>query len=120
MQPCGLVGGGRTLSRITDVILIFNVSELYDEDVEELAEVPVLVQLTAWFQSKGRGMLDNLDQHTITNRPMQACVYGGAYNFFEREEFVRVVRSLPWRQPQNVQLLTQGEEEQRFTVHPIA
>ena len=108
------------MSWVTDVLLIFNVSELYDEDINELEEVPALKGIQSWFAAKGRGMLDNLDEHAVSGgKVMQTCVYGGAYNFFERDEFIQMVKAQPWRHPENVQLLTQDEEEQRFTLHPI-
>ncbi len=108
------------MSWVTDVLLIFNVCELYDENNNELEEVPALKGIQAWFDHKGRGMLDNLDEHAISGgKVMQACVYGGAYNFFECGEFIQMVISQSWRKPESVQLLTQDEEESRFTIHSI-
>lgn len=116
-RPCAK---GIAMSWVTDILLIFNVKELYDADHKELAEVPALRGIQSWFEEKGRLMLDNLDQHAISGgKVMQACVYGGAYNFLEIKEFIEVVKSQPWQEPENVQLLIQDEEEPRFTLHTL-
>ena len=95
------------MSWVTDVLLIFNVSELYDENNNELEEVPALKGIQVWFEQKGRGMLDNLDEHAVSGgKVMQACVYGGSYNFFECDEFIEMVKTQSSRKPESVQLFT--------------
>ena len=51
---------------------------------------------------------------------MQACVYGGAFNFLDVDEFIEFVKVQAWREPQNVQLLIQGEEDEHFTIYTLS
>lgn len=85
-----------------------------------LEEAPALGGLNNWLAQQGRGPLDNLDEHVLSSgKVMQACVYGGAYSFLKADEFVQAVKSQAWRQPENVQLLLQDEEEPRFTIYTL-
>ncbi len=56
----------------------------------------------------------------IRENLMQARVFGGAYNFLKVNEFIEVVKSQRWREPQNVQLLIQDEEDERFTLYDLS
>jgi hypothetical protein len=106
------------MSGVTDVLLIFNVGEFFDDALDDyLEEIPPLNYINDWLKSQGLKPLDNLDQHVNTGRAMQACVYGGAFNRLEVNDFIEVVRAQDWKKPQNVQLLIQSEAAERFTLY---
>lgn len=109
------------MSWVTDVLLIFSLGELFDEDGEELESIAALNNINTWLQECGKGVLDNLDQHIISGgKPMGACVYGGAFNFLKIDDFISVVEKQPWRERECVQLLIQDEEEERFTMYTFS
>jgi hypothetical protein len=51
---------------------------------------------------------------------MGACVYGGAFKFLKINDFISVVERQSWRARENVQLLIQDQEEERFTVYTLS
>ena len=109
------------MSWVTDVLLIFNREELYDEDGEELEIIPALDNINTWLQQNGKGPFDNLDQQVFSGgKAMGACVYGGAFNFLKINDFISVVEKQSWRERENVQLLIQDEEEERFTMYTLS
>ncbi len=82
--------------------------------------VGALSQITSWLEEHDWGILDNLGQHVHSGgKAMQACVYGGAFNFLKIDEFIEVVKAQACREPQNVQLLIQREEDERFHIHSV-
>jgi hypothetical protein len=106
------------MSWVTDVLLIFSLEELYDEE-EELEIILALNNINSWLKEDGRGVLANLDTYAGGGKAMQACVYGGAFNFLKIDEFIKVVKEQPWRARGNVQLLLKDEEEKSFTMHTL-
>ncbi|GAA6623094.1 hypothetical protein [Scytonema sp. NUACC26] len=109
------------MSWVTDVLLVFNLGELYDDQDEPLEEVFPLNNINAWLQKHRKGTLDNLNEHVSSGgKAMQACVYGGAFNFLKIDEFIEVVKLQPWKEPQNVQLLIHDEEDERFTLYTLS
>lgn len=108
------------MSWVTDVLLVFSLEELYDEDEEDLKIILALNNINSWLKENGRGILANLDEHAGGGKAMQACVYGGAFNFLKIDEFIKVVKEQPWRARGNVQLLVKGEDEKSFTIHTLS
>jgi hypothetical protein len=90
------------MSWVTTVLLIFSLAAVfYDDDGEEIGveNLPALENINAWLQKNGRGILDNLDERVISSgKAMQACVYGGAFNFLKVDEFIEVVKAQSWRE----------------------
>ena len=105
------------MSWVTDVILIFSLEEIVEEDIE-LEISPVLQQINDWLWENGKGELDNLSQHLESSRKsMQSCVYGGAFNYLDLVQFKELVNAQSWCVRDSVQLLIQEEQEQQFTVY---
>lgn len=107
------------MSWVTDILLIFDVSELYDECGFERVEVCALNEINRWLQTHNGTALDPLDQSIMGNQGIRSCVYGGAFANFSIDEFVEMVRSQPWQHPEQVQLLVQNEEDECFVVYPV-
>jgi hypothetical protein len=107
------------MSWVTDVLLLFSLSELYDNEEEEIEEVSPLIHINSWLQENGLRTLDNLDRYVNTGKPMQSRVYGGAFNFLKIDQFIKVVKDQAWREPHNVQLLIKDEEDEKFTLYEM-
>lgn len=109
------------MSWVTDVLLIFNVDEFFDDNLDDfLEEIPALNNINSWLKKHKFQPLDNLDQYVNTGKSMQACVYGGAFDSLKPQDLIEIVKAQAWKKPQNVQLLIQGEAEERFTVYSLA
>lgn len=108
------------MSWVTDVILIFNIAEEYG-DMELLNSIPALDNINAWLEDNEYGKLLNISESAGGSKPMQANVYGGAFNFLSLkiDEFIKLVKTQQWREPENVQLLIQDEQDSKFTLHAI-
>lgn len=107
------------MSWVTEVLLLFSLGELYDNDDEEIEEITSLNNINAWLQENGWRPLDNLNQYVNAGKPMTSPVYGGAYNFLKINEFIKIVKAQAWRESHNVQLLIQDEEDEKFTMYEI-
>ena len=105
---------------VIDVLLLFSLDEVYDDECEELEEVIPLNSINAWLAEYRFSSLIHLDQYINTGKAMNACVYGGAYNSLKFDEFIEVVTKQPWKEPQNVQLLIKDEPDDRFTLHTLS
>ncbi|MGB3532107.1 MAG: hypothetical protein WBA13_01175 [Microcoleaceae cyanobacterium] len=108
------------MSWVTDIILIFSIAEMIDEEDEELdIEIPVpLININSWLHQNGKRTLDNLSEH-ISGKGMQACVYGGAFNFLDIDGFKETVKAQNWKARENVQLLIQEEQDERFSLYTL-
>lgn len=107
------------MSWVTDVLLLFSLGEVYDNDGEEIKEFTPLSNINAWLQENGWRTLNNLNQYVNTGKPMTSPVYGGAFNFLKIDEFIKIVKAQAWREPHNVQLLIKDEEDEKFTMYEI-
>ncbi|MBW4472359.1 MAG: hypothetical protein KME45_18595 [Stenomitos rutilans HA7619-LM2] len=106
---------------MVDVLLIFSLDEVCDDECEAFEEVVPLNAVNAWLAEYRFTSLVNLDQYVNTGKAMTACVYGGAYNFLKIDEFIEVVREQPWREPNAVQLLIKhGPDDERFTMYTLS
>lgn len=85
------------MSHVTDIILAYPMVE--DDDIAGTL-----------------GMLSRVDQHSRGNKVMQSNVWIGAWNHLDIEEFERRLAALPWREPENVTLLLQDEQDECFTL----
>jgi hypothetical protein len=107
------------MSWVTDVLLIFSLEEFYSEDGNRLESILALDNINSWLEENGKGSLGNLNEYAGGGKAMQACVYGGAFNFLKIDEFIKVVKEQSWRMRENVQLLLQDEEDECFTMHTL-
>ena len=103
------------MSWITDVLLIFSVAELFDEHGEEVEQIVPLFNINTWLEENNFYVLENLDSSVRTG--MQACVYGGSFNYFNSTKFIEVIQKQPWQEPASVLLLMQEEDDKRFKIY---
>jgi hypothetical protein len=108
------------MSWVTDVLLTFNLEEIMDDDFNELESCEALDSINAWLEQREEGKMDELSTHVKSGgKALQCHLYGGAFNFMEVDEFIRLVLSQPWKRPDSVMLLTKDEEQDVFTVHQV-
>ena len=105
------------MSWVADVVLTFSLAEIFDEDEIHLENVAALDTINAWLEGRHGAQLLEISDKAGGNQPMQSSVYGGAFNMLKIEEFVQLVKSQPWVEPENVQLLIKDEQEERFTIY---
>jgi len=109
------------MSWVTDVILCLSVEERFQDHSDFSESCESLDKINAWLGEHEQGKLDELSEHVVSGgKAMQAFVYGGAFNFLDVEDFIKVVLSQEWKMPQAVQLLVKKEEDEAFTMHTIS
>jgi hypothetical protein len=108
------------MSWVTDVLLCINLEERFKDDCSFSASCEALDNINLWLRDHKQGKLDEISEHVFSGgKAMQCLVYGGAFNFLQTDEFIKVVLSQAWKMPQAVQLLIKQEEEAAFTMHTI-
>jgi hypothetical protein len=108
------------MSWVTDVLLTVNLEERFDDDYNALESCEALDKINAWLETRELGKLDELSSHVLSGgKAMQCHLYGGAFNFMKVDEFITLVLSQTWKQPESVMLLIKDEEQNVFTVHQI-
>lgn len=103
------------MSVITNVILIHSGSEDYIEQVGFPDHYPIVDAVNSWLFERRHAPLCRLDQYAGGGKVFTESVYLGAFNHLDVDGLVELVRSLPWRYPESVQLLVKGEDDIRFT-----
>lgn len=49
----------------------------------------------------------------------EASVFAAAFNYFNTEEFIEYLKSLPWEDRQSVQVFVKKQEENKFTLYEL-
>jgi hypothetical protein len=101
------------MSYITDVLLLFPSYGVDDDNGVALDNI------NSWIKENSTGILKNLNMHAGGSKSMQACVYGGAFNYLKVDKFIQVVKNQSWENREHVQLLLKNEEEDHFTMHTL-
>jgi len=107
------------MSWVTGVILIVELGEYYDDETGDRAcaspdNLPAIKEINQWLDERLNERLTHLSCFIKSGKTMPAEVFGGAFNYLKVNEFDDFVRSRKWKNPENIQLMTKDEEEERF------
>lgn len=47
---------------------------------------------------------------------MECCIFMGAYNYLNLNEFIDHLKSIEWEDPEDVQLIVRNQNEDRFKI----
>jgi len=102
------------MSLVTNVVLSFSIGE---EQKNE--DTFILVgAINDWLVSQhGQRFGVDADRVAGGSKHLETPLYIAAFNYLFIEDFLRFVFSLPWEEPENVQVFIQGQDEDRFTVY---
>ena len=95
------------MSFVTDVILCVGLSEEQGEDI-----FPAIDFVNAWLESEHYGKLNHLNGNEGGFKAWQIDVFGGAFNYLNTDQFIHCLLNAPWEEPDRVQLIIQGEEDE--------
>jgi hypothetical protein len=101
------------MSVVTDVILITGIFDRCDT-------TPTVDLLNKKITVKHDRPLVRIDHHAGGDKVMESDVYAGAFNYLDRDWLIEAVRSMDWEDPDRVQLLIKGHEENQFTSYAVA
>jgi hypothetical protein len=92
--------------------LILHVADSRDERLTEL--------LDDWMAARKHGVFMPVgDDYYNGPKAFEALVYIATANYLNKDEFLAMFRSLPWRDPSNVQMLIKGQHDGRFSVYSV-
>ncbi len=108
------------MSWLTNVILILSLEEVFDENFKMIETSPALININYWLEKNDKETLNNLSYYAIGGgKVMAPCVYGGAFNFLDIDNFIEVVKAENWRAKKDVQLLIKDREDSCFTMYKL-
>lgn len=58
---------------------------------------------------------DDPTAYTAGSKVMEADVFLGAFNHFDLDEFIAMLRAIPWKEPKLTQCFIQDQHEECFT-----
>ena len=123
------VGKGKDMSWVTNVVLFYGVGEEYidmaeadeEEDIQYIGTSPCLMHINAWLtlhgwvelvdMTKGVG---GMDRHSF-----ETNVWGAALNHLDIGAFLECVKGQAWQEPENVQVMVQAQDDERFTLYSL-
>ena len=104
------------MSVVTNLLLSFSVMEEgldgWDRDGYAL-----MTPINAWLTAHGYGAFgQDADQVSGGTKHLEVPLYVAAFNSFQLDEFLAMLRTLPWIEPACVQVFVQEEDEDTFRV----
>lgn len=104
------------MSRVTNCIFSFCVNE---------KEIEMMKEINIYLKKRFDQMFISADDINLTSgwyggsRFLETPLWVAAFNYFCEDEFMEFIKTLPWREPEFVQLIMQDQEEDKFTVLEI-
>jgi hypothetical protein len=95
------------MSVVTGVIITCDLGE---EDGDD--NFPAINFVNEYLERERKGKLNHLNEYAGGFKAWQMDVFGGAFNYLDHSAFADVLRSAPWREPDNVTLLIHGENDE--------
>lgn len=95
------------MSVVTNVLLSFDILENEAEVVDEI---------NGWLSSHHQGYFKDLTEACGGSKAMEIPVYGAAFNYLDVKALLAFIRTLKFKEPQNVQLFVCQQEEEKFTL----
>jgi hypothetical protein len=80
----------------------------------------LVAQVHDWFElnayTEGARLVDVNDAPLRSHRVFEQHTLVGAFNHFDLDGFVKFVRSLPWAEPENVQIIVREQHDARYRI----
>jgi hypothetical protein len=110
------------MSLVTNIILSFSIDEDSYESDEGDDIYALMVPINAWLTEHRYGAFGrDADHISGGNKHLETPLYVAAFNLFSLNEFVDMLRTLPWHEPRSVQVFVQEQEEDKFRlIEPFA
>lgn len=103
------------MSVVTDIILVTFLNDGAKRDNEH----PNADRLSAYLEREHDRDLQKVDEHAGGDKMMQCDVFMAAINHLDKDEFVKLFRSIEWEWPEKTQLMIKGEWDDRFEIFTL-
>ena len=71
----------------------------------------------SWREMSPLDRLVQVDQLAGGPKCMECDVFMAAYNYLDRDEIIRVFKSVEWECPEEAQLMVKGQDDEQFTIY---
>ena len=101
------------MSVVTNIIFTFSIME---NDVKRISEV------NTFFDCKP---LIGVDSNALPSgwyggsKMLETNIYVGAFNYLDLNAFISHIKTIKWKEPENVQLIVQGDNDEKFKIIDI-
>jgi hypothetical protein len=104
------------MSYVTNVLLSFSVMEdSYETDGEDIYSIMTLVN--TWLMERGYGAFgQHVDHVSGGHKHLETPLFAAGFNMFDLGDFLDMLRTLPWKEPSNVQVFVQEQDEDKFRI----
>ena len=72
--------------------------------------------MSGWWEQGDGAFGQDADTISGGHKHLETPVYVAAFNDFRLEEFSAMLRKLPWKEPEHVQVFVQDQDADTFTV----
>ncbi len=105
------------MSLVTNIILSFCNIEEHEVGAEE-DEYANVNLINKWLNSEDRsyGELKDVSEYAGGRVCFEAPLFIAGFNFLVKDEFIAFVKSLPWEEPENVQVMIREQEDDKFRI----
>lgn len=102
------------MSVVTNVMISFDTCEEGPED----DKFTLMGVINEWLNTKYHCCFGE-DANAVCggSKYLETPLYIAAFNYFDSEEFIKYVLSLPWAFPEDVQIFIQKQNDYKFTCH---
>ena len=98
------------MSHVTDVIVTTGLADGNMETVEHLNEYFRVLAVEAEFDPADAPQLQEMTAfYSKSGKAIQARIWVGAFNYMDHGRFIKAMRSVPWHDPEEVQLFVNTE-----------
>jgi hypothetical protein len=77
-----------------------------------------IVKINAWLGERNLGVITEADTEKAGGtKGFEAVLFWGGFNYLPLEEFLGFIGSLPWLEPENVQVFVKPQHADRFELY---
>lgn len=108
------------MSHVTNVILVFSVLEAYDEGEDGEDRYHVMTAINEWLRTQGHFPFGRHADHSSGgDKHLEVPIYVAAFNYFRLDDFLEMLKELPWKEPRLVQVFVMDQDDDRFSVFEL-
>ena len=110
------------MSNVTNVLLSFSVMEEKVQGWDSDSPYILMNTINAWLMERSYGAFgQDVDHVSGGHKHLETPLYAAGFNYFNLDDFLNMLRTLPWKEPENVQVFVQEQDEDKFRlIEPCA
>lgn len=108
------------MSHITNVILTFSIMEDFHDTFDDGEAIYDLMNsINTWLSENGHRSFGHSAGRVSGDRYLETPLYIAAFNYLRIDAFMAMLSSLPWKEPENVQLFIEDQDDDKFQLFEL-